>query len=106
MAAKGTNRDPLGSAMERGGTLGPAVLWRMDAQIGAPRYPWRFREGTLIRGVGDVAWWASLRKMHKKIVRLPTIIGNYHSRPADQAEFRALPYDEQFMMRKVGYSRM
>ncbi|HTT03807.1 MAG TPA: FkbM family methyltransferase [Steroidobacteraceae bacterium] len=71
------------------GTLGPATLWRMDAHIGAPRYPWRLADGTVLKVAGDVGWWQVLTQhLKKKVVRLPQIIGNYHSHPATQAEFR------------------
>lgn len=71
------------------GTLGPATLWRMDAHIGAPRYPWRLSDGSTLRVAGDIAWWQLLTQhLQKKVVRLPQIIGNYHSHPAGQAEFR------------------
>ena len=81
----------LGSGRERSGTYGPATVWRMDAHIGAPRYPWRLSEGTLLKGAGDLAWWLLLaQKQRSKLLSLPIIIGNYHSHPEDQAEFRAL----------------
>jgi len=71
------------------GTLGPATLWRMDAHVGAPRYPWRLADGTMLRVAGDIAWWQVLTgRLQKKIVRLPLVIGNYHSHPSAQAEFR------------------
>jgi hypothetical protein len=95
----------LGSGTGESGSLGPAVLWRMDAHIGAPRYPWRFKDGTPIQVAGDAAWWKFLRRQaHKKLVRLPTIIGNYHSHPRDQAEFRTVGHDELQMMKDIGVS--
>lgn len=95
----------LGSGTGESGSFGPAVLWRMDAHIGAPRYPWRFMDGTPIRGVGDAAWWKILRRQaHKKLLRLPMIVGNYHSHPGDQAEFRPLAHDESKMLRDIGAS--
>ena len=41
--------------------------------------------------------------LRKKMVRLPTMIGNYYSHPADQAEFRALPHDEMRLMSDLGF---
>ncbi len=80
----------LGSGTGERGTYGPATVWRMDAHIGAPRYPWRLCEGSLIRVAGDLAWWTMLTgNPRTKVVRLPIVIGNYHSHPNDQAEFRA-----------------
>ena len=98
-------RTRLGSGTGNRGTLGPAVMWRIHAHLGAPRYPWRFLDGTRIRTAGDTAWWMILNShLHKKMIRVPTMIGNYHSHPADQAEFRALPDDEIRLMREVGVS--
>lgn len=80
---------PTRLGTDQRGTLGPATLWRMDAHVGAPRYPWRLADGTVLKVAGDVGWWQVLtRHLQKKVVRLPDIIGNYHSHPASQAEFR------------------
>jgi FkbM family methyltransferase len=92
----------LGSGTGQRGTLGPAVLWRITAHAGVPRYPWRFLDGTPIRSVGDLAWWTILTNMNKKIVRLPMVIGNYHSHPSEQAEFREPPLDEHEMLQTIG----
>jgi len=79
----------LGSGRGERGTLGPATMWRVDAHFLAPRYPWRFRDGSLIEGSGDLAWWQVLTgNPNVKVLRLPLVIGNYHSHPHDQAEFR------------------
>jgi FkbM family methyltransferase len=95
----------LGSGTGENASYGPAVMWRMEAHLNAPRYPWRFGEGTLVRKLGDLAWWKVLvQHQHKKIARAPVIIGNYHSHPGDQAEFRALPHDEAFLLQEVGVS--
>ena len=92
--APGT-RTRLGSGTGHRGTLGPAVMWRMDAHLSAPRYPYRMEEGTLLRGAGDVAWWGLLGNvLGQKLIRLPSVIGNYHSHPSDQAEFRPNAVDE------------
>jgi hypothetical protein len=76
----------------------------MEAHIGLPRYPWRLSEGTLMRTFGDSAWWQMLKNRDKKIVRLPTVIGNYYNHPSDQAYFRQLPHDESDLMSEVGVS--
>jgi len=82
-------RTRLGSGTGERGTFGPATIWRMDAHIGAPRYPWRFLDGSLLRGSGDLAWWRMLQSNPNfKIIAVPAIIGNYHSHPDGQAEFR------------------
>lgn len=95
----------LGSGTGQSGSFGPAVLWRMEAHIGAPRYPWRFMDGTPIHVAGDAAWWRMLRsQLRKKIVRLPMTIGHYHSHPGEQAEFRPVAHDELQMMQDVGVS--
>jgi hypothetical protein len=70
-------------------SYGPACLWRMDAHKGLPRYPYRFEDGTLIRMIGDAVWWLFIREYaHKRIERVPMVIGNYRTWPTSQAEFR------------------
>ena len=72
-----------------GGTCGPATMWRTDLHMTVPRIPWRFSDGSKIKVAGDLAWWLTLtNKLRVQIVRLPLIIGNYHSHPSSQAEFR------------------
>jgi len=83
----------LGSADVRD-TYGPACLWRMSLHHELPRYPWRFDDGTLVKGCGDWLFWRELRKRKKTIARLPSIIGRYHSHPRDQAEFRFQGQDD------------
>jgi hypothetical protein len=86
------------------GTLGPATLWRMDAHIGAPRYPWRLADGTILKVAGDVGWWQVVTQhLKKKVVRVSEIIGNYHSHPASQAEFRG-ERPELALMNTLGVS--
>jgi hypothetical protein len=97
-------RTRLGSGTGERGTFGPATLWRMDAHIGAPRYPWRFSEGSVLKVAGDVAWWSVIAgHLKKTMTRLPLIIGNYHSRPGSQAEFRG-PQDEVALIDQLGIS--
>lgn len=78
----------LGSGI--GGTYGPAVMWRMALHAEFPRYPYRTEDGYRIRGVADAIWWSKLAKAGKKMMMSPNIIGNYHSHPETQAEFKYL----------------
>ncbi len=79
----------LGSGTGERGTLGPATLWRRSLHQQAP-YPWQFASGRPIRIVGDLAWWTIVRKhLGVPVGRLPMVIGNYHSHPGEQAEFRS-----------------
>jgi|APCry1669189034_1035192.scaffolds.fasta_scaffold10483_3 hypothetical protein len=79
----------LGSGTGERGTYGPATMWKVEAHIGFPRYPYRTTDDYRIQGVSDSIWWNILKnQLNKKIVRVPTIIGNYHSHPDSQAEFR------------------
>lgn len=92
----------LGSGTGERGTLGPATMWRMDAHIGVPHYPWRFADGSLIFSVADVAWWGILNQQNKKLLRIPKVIGNYFSHPTEQAEFRKTPEDEMRLINNLG----
>ena len=79
----------LGSGTGDRGTLGPATMWRRDLHRRAP-YPWQFASGAPIRIVGDLAWWTIVRQhLDVPVIRIPFVIGNYHSHPANQAEFRS-----------------
>jgi hypothetical protein len=94
----------LGSGTGERGTLGPATLWRLDTHIGAPRYPWRFPDGSLIKVIADSCWWTLItRHLKKKVVRIGDVIGNYHSHPGEQAEFRGPP-EEAAVMSALGLS--
>jgi len=96
-------RTRLGSGTGERGTLGPATIWRMEAHIGLPRYPWRLQDGSLLHTSADLAWWQVLqRNPNYKVLALPIIIGNYHSHPHGQAEFR-FP-DERPLMADPGVS--
>jgi FkbM family methyltransferase len=93
----------LGSGTGQCGTFGPATMWRTEAHLAIPRYPWRFADGTLIKSIGDSIWWGILENYaKKKLLRLPMVIGNYHSHPATQAEFRPLQHDEWSLMHLSG----
>ncbi len=90
----------LGSGSGHRGTLGPATLWRRDLHDKAP-YPWQFASGEPIRIVGDLAWWTIIRKhLEVPVVRIPLVIGNYHSHPGEQAEFRT--HDEHHDLSSQG----
>jgi hypothetical protein len=79
----------LGSGTGERGTYGPATLWRLACHLGAPRYPFRTADGVLIKSIADSIWWTTISNhLNKKMFRLPRVIGNYHSHPSDQAEFR------------------
>lgn len=90
----------LGSGTGDRGTLGPATLWNRRLHDQAP-YPWQFADGSPIRIVGDLAWWTIVRKhLGAPVVRLPIVIGNYHSHPREQAEFRGA--DEHQLLSSQG----
>jgi hypothetical protein len=79
----------LGSGTGDRGTFGPATLWKLDNHINMPRYPYRTEDNIQIRSISDSIWWSLLaNNFKKKLIRIPIIIGNYHSHPDTQAEFR------------------
>lgn len=79
----------LGSGTGERGTYGPATMWKLSAHVGFPRYPYRTTDDYRIRSVADSIWWDILTThLHKNLIRLPLIIGNYYSHPNTQAEFR------------------
>ena len=45
-----------------------------------------------------------INRIGKKVARLPMVIGNYHSHPGDQAEFRPQSEDELSLMRDLDIS--
>ena len=86
--SRGT-RTRLGSGTGNRGTYGPATLWRLDCHVGIPRYPYRTTTDIPITGIADAVWWDILvQHLKRKVARVPTVIGNYHSHPESQAEFR------------------
>jgi FkbM family methyltransferase len=94
----------LGSGTGLRGTIGPAVMWRLDIHVGAPRYTWQLPDGTLLRTAGDAGWWIVVSQhLKKKVVRVPMVIGNYHSHPGTQAEFRHGD-DEMTLIQRLGVS--
>lgn len=91
----------LGSAGENW-SLGPAYAWKMKLHLEFPRFPWMFGDGTLIRTIGDAVWGKLLEGAGKNIVRLPWVIGHYHSHPGEQAEFRNPAMKETETVNRVG----
>ena len=88
----------LGSGTGDRGTFGPATLWHMECHIGFPRYPYRTAGGAKIKVIADTVWWTYItRSLKRTAVRVPLIIGNYHSHPQSQAEFRGA--DERAFLR-------
>lgn len=64
-------------------------MWRRDLHDQVP-FPYLFGDGDAIKIVGDLAWWTVVGKhLGTTAIRLPLVIGNYHSHPAEQAEFRS-----------------
>ena len=54
--------------------------------------------------IGDMCWWRLVTQhLQKKAVRIADIIGNYHSHPGSQAEFRG-PANETALMQALGVS--
>ena len=80
----------LPAASRAGGTLGPATMWRSELIIDFPRYPYRTTAGTMLPVEGDRAFWTAVMLGYgrESVLRLPLLIGNYHSHPHEQAEFR------------------
>jgi hypothetical protein len=77
----------LGSAQPNR-TLGPACMWRLSLHAELARFPWKLDDGTKVNVIGDWIWWGLLRARGKRMVRVEQVIGNYHSHPNEQAEFR------------------
>ena len=95
----------LPAASRAGGTLGPATMWRSELAIDFPRYPYRTTAGAMLLVEGDRAFWAAVMLGYGKesVLRLPIIIGNYHSHPYEQAEFRGMsdPNEMRFEFGKI-----
>jgi len=92
----------LGSSTGERDTFGPACLWSMSLHEEFSRYPWQFGDGTLIRVMSDAIWWGVLQQYGKQLVRYPWIIGNYHSHPSEQAEFRHSVAGEEELLFRCG----
>lgn len=94
----------LGSSLERG-TYGPSVMWRTNLHRSPFNfaYPHEFGDGSPIRSIADALWWHHLTRLKFKLVKLPLIVGNYHSHPSEQAEFRYDGQPEWQRAATVGY---
>ena len=92
----------LGSGTGQRGTYGPATAWRASLHQQLPHYPFRFKDGSPVRIIGDAVWWDLLQKMGCRLVRLPWIIGHYHSHPDGQAEFRNPAESEHLKLAEIG----
>lgn len=78
----------LGSGTGERGTYGPGSLWRRSLHDQVP-YPHRFADGTQIRSIGDMVWWQVITAgLGGRAIRVPMVVGRYHSHPSEQAEFR------------------
>jgi len=92
----------LGSGTGERGTYGPATMWRRDLRRIFPTYPWRLKDGSPLKIIGDALWWQLLQQAGKRLVRLPVVVGRYHSHPQDQAEFRHPSDQEHARLGTVG----
>ena len=92
-------RTRLGSAGERG-TYGPDVMWRRSL---APGYITRFGDSTPMRSIADSIFWHYCQQKGARMIKIPYIIGNYHSHPKDQAEFRYPGGEEWAKVQRIGY---
>lgn len=94
----------LGSGTGERGTFGPCTLWRRSLHDQVP-YPHRFGNGVQIKSIGDTLWWnALIRVLGGTHVRLPVLVGNYHSHPEGQAEFR-LPPEQEHVASGIGLTQ-
>lgn len=78
----------LGSGTGERGTYGPATMFRRSL-LEELQYPLKFRNGDLIESIADSLWWSLIkRKYPSGALRIPEVVGIYHSDPSSQAEFR------------------
>ena len=92
----------LGSGTGERGTLGPATAWRMGLHQELGPYPSAFADGSAVRVIGDTLWWRRVMHASKRVMRVPVIVGRYHSHPGDQAEFRNPAADEEEKLTRIG----
>jgi hypothetical protein len=92
----------LGSGTGERGTFGPATAWRMALHRDLGPYPSAFSDGSAVRVIGDALWWRRVLDGQRKVLRLPVIVGRYHSHPGDQAEFRNPATDEVEKLTRIG----
>jgi tetratricopeptide (TPR) repeat protein len=78
----------LGSGTGERGTYGPATMFRRSLLEELP-YPLKFGNGDLVESIADSLWWSLIkRKYPGGAIRIPEVVGIYHSDPSSQAEFR------------------
>jgi hypothetical protein len=78
----------LGSGTGERGTFGPSTMFRRHL-LNEISYPLKFGNGDLIESIGDSLWWSLIKDRYPcGAVRIPEVIGIYHSCPSSQAEFR------------------
>jgi|GEM_PF-4880415 hypothetical protein len=79
----------LGSGTGERGTYGPATMFRRSL-LEELQYPLKFGNGDLVESIADSLWWSLIkRKYPSGAIRIPEVVGIYHSDPSSQAEFRA-----------------
>jgi len=84
------------------GWLGPSVLWRMDAHMRVPRYPWRLRDGTLLHETAEDVWRSILAGLsHEKIAHAPFLVGHCRN---DRSHQDQASYDERAALNDTGPS--
>lgn len=94
----------LGSGTGERGTLGPSTAWRRALHQELGPYPRAFSDGSPVRVIGDSLWWRRVQGAGKKVLRLPYLVGRYHSHPGDQAEFRNPAAAEEEKLARIGLS--
>jgi hypothetical protein len=52
--------------------------------------------------IGDALWWQRVIDAGKRVLRLPFVVGRYHSHPGDQAEFRSPAAEEAEKAQETG----
>jgi hypothetical protein len=92
----------LGSGTGERGTLGPATAWRTSLHQELGRYPFAFNDGSPVTIIGDALWWQRVIDAGKRVLRLPFVVGRYHSHPGDQAEFRSPAAEEAEKAQETG----
>jgi hypothetical protein len=81
---------------------GPSMLWRVDAHMRMPRYPWRLREGTPLQTAGESAFHAVLAgQLREPVAHAAFVIGRF---PAALARMHEALYDESALLNDPGIS--
>lgn len=95
----------LGSGTGERGTYGPATAWRKSLHQDLGPYPSAFADGSPVRVIGDSLWWRRVIGARRKVLRLPYLIGRYHSHPGEQAEFRNPASEEEERLARIGLAQ-